>query len=279
MIRSPTQTAQTASGLSLEYLQQGPENKDPLVFLHGYTDSCRSFTRLFATLPDDMNAIAVSLRGHGGSDRPQGAYDLATMASDVAGLIDCFGYKRITVVGHCMGGFVAQRLALDFPERLDRLILIDSFATMAGNADVEALALDVAEFADGPVDANFVRAFQEGTIAKAVPREFMDMIVAESVKLPGRAWRTVLDALRQEDLTAELPKIVAPALLICGEEDVLFGRAYQQALLAGLPDASLSMLPGIGHSPHWEEPEAVAQLIAGFTGHSSATVTCQTARS
>ena len=98
------------------------------------------------------------------------------------------------------------------------------------------------------------------------------MIIAESLKLPGWTWHSVLSAIGSEDLTSELPRITAPTLLICGEEDVLFGLTHQQALLAGLPNASLEMLPQLGHSPHWEAPEIVAQLITAFSGVSSATV-------
>ncbi len=270
MLAQSTQIAGTASGLSLEYVRQGPESEIPLVFLHGFTDSCRSFSRLFEALPKDIPAIAISLRGHGGSDRPEGSYDIATMARDFAELLDLLDFQKVTLTGHCMGGLVAQRFALDFPERLDRLILIDSFPTMVGHADLAALAEEIDGFADGDVDPDFVRAFQESTIAKPVPTEFMDMIVAESLKLPGWTWQTVLAAIAQEDITSELPRIAARTLLICGEQDALFGLPYQRALLAGLPNASLKMLPSLGHTPHWEEPEAVAQLVAAFAGRASA---------
>jgi non-heme chloroperoxidase len=263
-------TAHIASGLSLEYVRQGPESEVPLVFLHGFTDSCRSFSRLFDALPANLHAIAVSLRGHGLSDRPKGPYDIATMARDVAEFINFVGHKTVLMVGHCMGGFVAQRFALDYPKRLDGLVLIDSFATMAGNPDVAALGEEVAAFADGPVDPGFVRAFQESTVAKPVPAEFMDMIVAESMKLPGWTWRAVLEALQVENLSDDLPRIATPTLLTCGAQDGLFGLPYQQALLARLPNASLEILAELGHSPHWEAPEAVAQLIAGCAAKASA---------
>lgn len=96
------------------------------------------------------------------------------------------------------------------------------------------------------------------------------MIVSESRKLPGWTWRKVLNAIGEVDLTSALPRIVAPTLLICGDEDALFGRSSQQALLRGLPDASLAVIPGVGHSPHWEEPHAVAHLITSFAARSMA---------
>jgi non-heme chloroperoxidase len=262
----PIHSAQIASGLSLEYVQQGREGGAPLVFLHGFTDSCRSFSRLFAALPKDMHAIAVSLRGHGNSDRPKGPYDIAVMAADVAGLMDFLGLDHVTLVGHCMGGFVAQRLALDCPHRVSRMVLIDSFPTMIGNEMVAGLAAEIAEFDQGPVDAAFVRDFQESTVAKPVPAAFMDMIVAESMKLPGWTWQAVVDAMVQEDFTDELSRIATPVMLVCGEEDALFGVDYQHRLQAAMPHAKLAIVPGLGHSPHWEGPARVAALIATFAG-------------
>lgn len=67
-----------------------------------------------------------------------------------------------------------------------------------------------------------------------------------------------------------LPQIDAPTLLICGQADALFGVDYQQRLLAALPNAWLEILPGLGHSPHWEEPARVAALIAAFAGFAPA---------
>ena len=80
------------------------------------------------------------------------------------------------------------------------------------------------------------------------------MIVAESMKLPSWTWQAVVDALMQEDLTRELSGVIAPTLLICGDEDALFSVDYQHRLLAALPTVSLEVLPGLGHSPHWEDP-------------------------
>ena len=71
-----------------------------------------------------------------------------------------------------------------------------------------------------------------------------------------------MSAQAKDDLTHELHHVSVPTLLICGKEDALFGVDYQEALLALLPNASLEVMPGLGHSPHWEAPEAVAKLIA-----------------
>lgn len=270
MMLPSTQFAQIASGLTLEYRRQGPADRQPLIFLHGFTDSCRSFGPLLAALPDDIHAIAISLRGHGQSDQPKCPYDSISMSQDVAGLLDYHGHEQATVVGHCVGGFIAQRFALDFPDRTDRLILIDSFPTMVGNVKVAALLADLDSFAGGKVDPAFVRAFQESGVARPVPSDFMDMFVAESLRLPGSAWHKILSGIAAEDPSDLLPQITAPTLLICGEEDALFGVDYQHRLMAALPNAWLEILPGLGHSPHWEDPARIAAMITAFAGFAPA---------
>jgi non-heme chloroperoxidase len=192
------------------------------------------------------------------------------MAADVVELMDFLGLDQVTLVGHCMGGFVAQRIALDCPHRVSGMVLIDSFPTMVGNEMVAGLAAEIAEFDHGPVDAAFVRGFQESTVAKPVPAAFMDMIVAESMKLPGWTWQALVDAMVREDFTGELSRIVAPVMLVCGEEDALFGVDYQHRLQAAMPHAKLAIMPGLGHSPHWEDPQAAAQLIVAFVDASHA---------
>lgn len=265
------QTAQTASGLTLEYIRQGPPQENPLILLHGFTDSCRSYSRLLDALPPNLDAIAVSLRGHGGSDRPDGPYTIAAMAGDVASLLDRLGIERALIAGHCMGGFVAQRFALDHANRATGLVLINTAATLAGHPAVAEL---MAGLGGDIVDPLFVREFQEGTIAKPVPDEFMDLIVAESLRLPAWAWHRVLGDICKENLSAELPRIQVPVQLIWGDLDQMFTLSHQRALLAGLGQAALTVLPGLGHSPHWEDPAAAAALIAQF-----APVSARTARS
>src|SRR5262245_43063404 len=101
--------------VSLDYVTQGRNTGMPVVFLHGYTDSRRSFDRALARFPGSVYAIAVSQRGHGDSDRPVDGYALSDFAADVAVLLDRLRIDKAVIVGHSMGAIVSQRLALDFP--------------------------------------------------------------------------------------------------------------------------------------------------------------------
>lgn len=253
-----------ASGLSLDCLDRGDAGGRPVVFLHGYTDSCHSLRPMLEALPRQFRALAPSQRGHGDSDRPEGAYSIRDMARDVAELLDALAIPRAAVVGHSMGSLVAQRFAIDHRERISALVLIGAFPTLRGNGPLtEFRDKDVAALAD-PVPTDFARSFQQSTLARPVAEDFFRTAVTESLKLPAHTWRAVLDAHFDEDTTAELGAIKAPTLVIWGDKDSVTGRENQGKLLAGIRGARFWVDRDGGHAPHWEQPAQIAREVAAF---------------
>jgi pimeloyl-ACP methyl ester carboxylesterase len=124
------------------------------------------------------------------------------------------------------------------------------------NSAVEALA--------DPVDPAFVTAFQQSTLAQAVPPGWLDMVVAESLKVPARVWREACAGFFRDDTSGDLARITAETLILWGECDAICPRADQEALAAGIARSRLSIYRGAGHAPHWEEPRRVAAEIAAF---------------
>jgi non-heme chloroperoxidase len=251
-------------GLSLDYVEQGDPNGTPLVLLHGYTDSWRSFEPLLRALPKSVRAIAFSQRGHGDSDKPLSSYNIAALASDAAAVLETLGIDHAVVAGHCMGSRVAQRLALERPQQVAGLVLIGAFRTLQGNAGAQALWHDaVAAMAD-PVDPAFVSAFQKGTLAGPVPQSFLDTVIAESLKVPARIWRELLAGMVKGDRGDDIGRIRVPTLILWGDQDSLCGREEQSGLAAAIPGSRLLVYADAGHAPHWEEPERAAADIAAF---------------
>jgi pimeloyl-ACP methyl ester carboxylesterase len=253
-----------ASGVSLSYVEQGDSSGVPLILLHGYSDSWRSFVPMLASLPRRIRAIAISLRGHGDSDRPAGHYDATVMAADVAGFMDRLGIARAVIAGHSMGSLVAQRFAISNPRRTLGLVLLGAFHAMKGNADVEALWRDTIEGMTDPVDPQFVRDFQQSTLARPVQPAFFETVVAESLKMPAQVWRAILQGLLAEDFTGALGRITAPAVILWGDRDVFAARRDQEALASAIRGAQLVVYPGAGHALHWEHPHRAAADIAAF---------------
>ena len=253
-----------STGVRLHYVEQGDPAGHPVVMLHGYTDSSFSFSRVLPLLDRRYRAFALDLRGHGDSDRP-GGYAVGDFAADVVAFMDGLGLKRVTLVGHCMGSLVAQRVALVAPERVERLALVSSMTTARNLVGAFELQQAV-EALDDPVPAEFAREFQEGTVYGGVPQEFMDGVVAESLKVPARVWRAALRGLLDDEHVSRLGGIRAPARLFWGERDALLTRAEQESLAAALACADLKIYPETGHSPHWERPGLVARDLESFIG-------------
>ena len=253
------------NGLRLQYRRQGPESGPALILLHGYSDSWYSFSRILPLLPAGYRVYALDQRGHGDSERPEGDYALGDFAADVVAFMDESKLERATLVGHCMGSLVAQRVALDAPGRVERLVLVSSMTSVRSIEGMSELRQAV-ETLDGEVPAEFARDFQESTVYSPLPADFMDGVVAESLKLPARVWRAVLEGLLADEHTSRLGRIEAPTLILYGERDALLSRAEQDALLSALPNAVLKVYPETGHSPQWERPERFVNDLEAFIG-------------
>jgi hypothetical protein len=154
--------------VALDYVEQGDPNGTPVIFLHGVTDSWRSFEPVLPHLPPDVRAFAISLRGHGGSDRPASGYAMRDFARDVDAFMAAAGLRDAVVVGHSMGTAVALRFAIDFPARTRALVLIGGTGNWRANAGAAELATAVATLQD-PIDDRFAREFQLSTVATATP--------------------------------------------------------------------------------------------------------------
>lgn len=251
-------------GPRLQYAEHGPADGPAVLFLHGYSDSWRSFEAVLPRLPSRQRAIALSQRGHGDSERPATGYSMQDFATDVERFLDALEIDSAVVVGHSMGASVAQRFAHDFPARTRGLVLVGGRADWRANAHVQELGAYVAGPLADPVDRGFVRDFQSSTVARPVAPGLLERVVAESLKVPARVWKAAfLDGILPADHAALLGRIEAPTLLVCGDLDAL-AREGQEAMAAALPRARLRTYPAAGHSPHWEEPERFCEDVGEF---------------
>lgn len=257
--------ARLPTGVRLRYAEQGDTAGHPTVLLHGYSDSWLSYAGVLPLLPESLHVYAPDLRGHGGSDRPAAGYAMRDLAADVVALMEAEGLPPATVVGHSMGSFVAQQVALAAPERVERLVLVGSGPSIHAMQGVGELEAAVSGLTD-PVDAGFVRGFQESTIHSPLPEELVDRAVAESLKLPARVWQAVMAGMLATEPPAGLAAARIPTLLLWGGRDAVFARAAQDLLLELLGSATLRVYPETGHAVHWERPEAFARDLTAFAG-------------
>lgn len=252
-----------ANGLHLEYVEQGDPVGIPVILLHGVTDSWRSFEPMLPYLPESLRVFALSQRGHGDSDRPAAGYLFPQFAADVAAFMDAVGIDSAVIVGSSMGSSVAQRFAIDYPRRTRGLVQLAAFYSYQDpnlRAYVETEIMGLTD----PIDPDFARAFQESTLTRPIPPEFLDLVVQESLKLPARVWRAAFEGFLVADHFAEVDRIGAPTLIIWGDQDAYCSRRDQEHLLAAIAGSRLQVYAGAGHATHWEDPERVAADIVAF---------------
>lgn len=251
------------TGVRLRYLEQGHPAGHPIIFLHGYSDSSFSYSRILPLLPDRYHAYALDLRGHGDSERPASGYAMRELATDVIAFMDARQVREATVVGHSLGSFIAQEVTLAAPERVARLVLIGSGTSIhrvQGIGELEA-ATDALE---DPVPLEFVSAFQASTVYRELPAEFMDQVNQESLKLPARVWRSVMSGMLATGPAVELGDLGIPTRILWGDRDAIFPREEQDLLLGMIPHAVLTVFAETGHAPHWERPSEVARELRAF---------------
>ena len=162
-------TMPLSTGPRLHYVERGDPKGDAIVFLHGYSDSWFSFSRVLPLLAPSYHAFALTHRGHGDSDKPECCYTPEDFAADVDAFMDAVGIEEATIVGASTGALFAQGVALRYPRRLSRLVLVG--AQTPANDDISGLVEEVQSL--------FLEGRRDEAIA-AVPTR-----LAEDVSLVG----------------------------------------------------------------------------------------------
>jgi pimeloyl-ACP methyl ester carboxylesterase len=214
-------------------------------------------------LAGTYHSYALDLRGHGDSERPTSGYRMRDLAADVIAFMQEKGLARATVAGHSMGSFVAQQVALAAPERVAGLVLMGSATTPHNIVGIRKLQQAVDALTD-PVPAAFVREFQASTIYQPLPADFLDQVVAASLKLPARVWRAVMAGLLATARPVRYGDHPMPTLICWGNRDTYFPRTEQDALTALLPQTIMKVYAETGHALHWERPTEFVRDLEEF---------------
>jgi len=258
-------TTPLATGPSLHYAERGDPRGEAILFLHGYVDSWHSFSRVLTLLSPEYHAFAFDQRGHGDSDKPECCYTVDDFTTDVDAFMGAVGVEEATLVGDSSGGMIAQHVALSYPHRVSRLVLMGSPTTLVNNDAVIKAGEEMLAALEDPIPPEFVREFQVSTIHHPVPEEFISTAVSESLKVPARVWLDYWEGVvLATDDTSRLHEIGAPTLILWGEQDAFLQRDEQELRAAAIPDATLRLYPDTGHAVAWERPEWVARDLEAF---------------
>lgn len=241
-------------------LRPGPGGR-PLLLLHGWLESRKSFALLVPHLPEDLPWVALDLRGHGDADRPTAGYDVGTLAADVVAALDELDVPEVVLLGSSSGGYVAQQVAVDAAARVSGLVLAGSPADLRVEPP---FAAELVRLRD-PIDPAWTRDFLLGMAhADRLPPWFVEQAVADALRLPADLWRATVAGLRGSPPPTGAGTVRAPTLVVSGGDDGVLGREQTEALLDAVPGARWVEYPGAGHVLLWDEPARLARDVAGF---------------
>jgi pimeloyl-ACP methyl ester carboxylesterase len=264
----------TANGTSIAWGELG--RGAPLVLIHGFQQSHRSWRRIAPRLAEDFRVLLPDLPGHGLSGRPDAPYTLAWYSLTVAAWMDAIGIPRAHVCGHSFGGGIAQWMLLGYREKVDRLALV-----AAGGLGREvSIGLRLATF---PVLGRtftpfviryglpFVVRHASGTFGQTEPEEVdraaamyripgtdraFQRSVAGVINLRGQYMQT-LDRVHE---VASLP----PIAVFWGEKDPILPVKHGREAFKDATGVSLTTYPEAGHFPHLDLPAEVARDLRAF---------------
>jgi non-heme chloroperoxidase len=260
------------NGLQFEYAEQGPRGGPTVLMLHGITDSWRSFEPVLPLLPAHWHVLALSQRGHGGSDKTPRQHRSEDFAADAAAFARALDLAPMIVVGHSMGAANALRLALDAPELVQGLVLAGAFARFSDKEALRAFYREEIEPLVDPVPPALARAFQLDTVAQPLAPGLIDAMVDESLRVPAHVWRAAFAALFDDHFSSELQRIEAPTLIAWGDTDAFVPAEDTAALSTAIAHSRVSVYAGTGHALHWEQPARFARELVAFAARLRETV-------
>lgn len=257
------QSVRLANGVTLAYVELGDPKGEPLLLLHGYTDTSRSWTPVAPHLLRHRLLIPDQ-RGHGGSDAPACCYSASVFAEDARLFLDAMKVEKAAVAGHSLGSMVAMTLAAEHPERVTRVALIGSTA-LAPVRRGDWLWTN-AHALKAPLDRNseFLRDWHPANQPTPVDPVFAEAAMAEILAIPLHVWRNVMRELADVPAGRHAADIKAPVLILSGGKDPLFPAEHHAALVKAIPHAEARVVADLGHNPNWERPGEVGPVLARF---------------
>ena len=253
----------------------------PLVLLiHGMAGSASTWKQVMPALSERFTVLAPDLLGHGDSDKSKGDYSLGAMASTLRDLIVALGYKRATVVGQSYGGGIALQFAYQYPERCERLVLVNAgglgsevnpvlrLLTMPGSAAIllVATAPPVRRIVEMIGRIALRKKLDTATVIPELWRSYTSLGNVEARRAFLRTLRAVIDRRGQAVSAHDKLHLAAgmPTLIIWGEEDGIIPVEHAHAAHALIRGSWLEIIEGVGHYPHCEAPDRFVTALTEF---------------
>ncbi len=252
----------------------------PIVLIHGMLNSSSHWRSVALNLANDFTVIAPDLIGHGDSAAPRGDYSLGAHAASIRDLLAASGVDRATIVGHSLGGGVAMQFFYQFPQRVERLVLISSgglghevspllrSATLPGMNALLSLTIH-----PRLVEALWQtgghlrrRNARPGVYLQALARALRPLQSAGARQAFLQTLRAVIDTHGQRVSATDRLYLLEslPTMIVWGERDRTIPLAHGRSAHAAIPHSRLRTLPGAAHFPHLEDPDGLSELLREF---------------
>jgi pimeloyl-ACP methyl ester carboxylesterase len=268
----------TLHGHGMAYRQAG--SGPVVVLVHGITSNSATWKRVMPNLAERFTVIAPDLAGHGESAKPKGDYSLGAHASSLRDLLLTLGHERATLVGHSLGGGIAMQFSYQFPERCERLVLVDSgglgrdvswllrAATLPGSELVLPLLA-----ATRLLDAGARVGGLLNRLGLGLSTDLQEMARGHSTLSDSAARAAFVHTLRSvvepggQRVDASNRLYLAehlPFLLIWGKRDSIIPFSHGHATHERMPNSRLEVFPHSGHFPQLDEPERFLDVLIEF---------------
>lgn len=259
------------NGIKLYYEVKGnPAAQETVAFLNGVMASVSSWVFQWPVFEKlGYKIILHDFKGQTLSDKPDGVYTFKEHAAETKALFEHLGVSKVHLIGTSYGGEVAMRMAVDYPEMIKSVSIIDSVSELD---DVLKLFVrnwkDLAARGDGP-------GFFWGMCPSIYSNDFinknMEMLTQRAQALSSispeyfKGQISLYDTFEQDVyITQELPKIKCPALVVCGQNDILKPPKFSKLIADSIPNSEYVLIPDCGHVTIFEKPGTLNSLLIGF---------------
>ncbi len=262
----------TAGGIRTRYLHAGERGMPPLILIHGTGGHAEAYTRNLLAHGEHFDTYAIDLVGHGWSDKPLAPYEISVYVRHLRAVFDTLGFDRAHVSGESLGGWVGARFALEYPDRVDRLVLNTTGGATLDLAVMERIKTLSTAAVENP-SWETIKARLEWLMADpAVVTD--DLVACRQAIYAQPAMRAAMphilclqepDIRRRNNLTdAEWAAIKAPTLVLWTDKDPTAAVSVGQRIAELIPNARLEVMERCGHWPQFEDAPRFNDLHIGF---------------
>ncbi|MDB6002940.1 MAG: alpha/beta fold hydrolase [Rhizobacter sp.] len=239
-----------------------------LVFLHGIGGNKSNWARQLTFFSPHAKAVAMDIRGYGESDDYSAKASITDFAADVLTVVEHFGARKVHLIGLSLGGRIAQRFAMNYPDRVASLTLADARPdtrdTRTPEQREQFLQARSVPLKNGKTPSDIAPAVVNGLVGPNASKAVKDELIAAMSTLRVPSYLKTIEANLNDDFAGKLEDITAPTLVLVGEHDTTTPPVLSEELARVIPNAELEIIRDSGHLTNVEQPDAFNQRLWVF---------------